>query len=228
MRIAIIPAKKDSQRFPGKNTVNLHGQPLYAHTLNAVVASGLFNRIILSTNDEQVVRREENNAAVELHNRPQHLADDKSTVAEVCLDILSAQGIHEGSLGVFLPTSPLRTAQHIREAWEIFSAKKIKTISVKSLKVPRHFIFGEAGDTHTGERIFSGNNTHHSTNSKLAPRSWIPNGAIFFTTIEELHRTGSFYADRISLYKMDEQSSVDIDTELDYKIAKMIWDEQNS
>jgi CMP-N-acetylneuraminic acid synthetase len=168
------------------------------------------------------MEEERNNSALIIHHRKEALADDRSTVAEVCEDLLRDRKLALGTLGVFLPTCPLRKAQHIREAWKLYEDNGLKTISARQSKVPSWCIYAPTGPGERGKRLVDDADGVFGTNSKFVKRPWVPNGAIFITGIPQFLQNHSFYDSELNLYKMNDSDSLDIDTELDLRLARII------
>jgi pseudaminic acid cytidylyltransferase len=82
--VALIPARGGSKRLPRKNILELAGKPMLAYPINAAQASGLFDEIYVSTEDDEIARVAETYGATVI-KRPQAIAGDRSTVVEVCL-----------------------------------------------------------------------------------------------------------------------------------------------
>ena len=76
MNIAIIPARGGSKRIPGKNIKLFAGKPLIAYSINAAKASGLFDKIIISTDSEEVAEVAKSYGADVPFMRPQELSND--------------------------------------------------------------------------------------------------------------------------------------------------------
>lgn len=111
--VALIPARAGSKRCPGKNTRVLGGKPLFVWSVDAARASGLFERVIVSTDDPEVWR-----GALEmwcdLHERkPEHATDTAPDFLWVN-DVM--RGRDEDIFCILRPTSPFRTASTIRRA----------------------------------------------------------------------------------------------------------------
>ena len=85
--IAIIPARGGSKRLSRKNILPLVGKPLVAHIIGTALNSNVFEKVIVSTEDEEIARIAEKYGA-EVFIRNSELAQDSSTVVEVCLDVL--------------------------------------------------------------------------------------------------------------------------------------------
>jgi len=108
-RLCLVPARGGSRRLPRKNIAPLCGKPLLAYTIEAARESGLFPRVLVSTEDEEIMRIAEACGA-EVFYRPIELASDTATTVDVCLYTLSrlAQtGEQFDVLAVPLP-SPIR------------------------------------------------------------------------------------------------------------------------
>ncbi len=87
--VALIPARGGSKRLPRKNILELGGLPMLAHPIEAARASGLFERIYVSTEDAEIAGVARQHGA-EVIERPADIAGDRSTVAQVCLHALDA------------------------------------------------------------------------------------------------------------------------------------------
>ena len=115
--IAVIPARGGSKRLPRKNILDFCGQPLIAYSIKAALASKLFQRVVVSTEDDEISAVAKSFGA-EVAKRPHGLAMDTSSVLDVCLDLLdreSKQGRKYSVLCCLYATSPLRTVNDICE-----------------------------------------------------------------------------------------------------------------
>ncbi len=114
---AIIPARGGSKRVPRKNAADFLGRPILAWTVNAALESGLFDRVVVSTEDEEIGALAKA-AGAELDVRRPELATDTATVAQVCTDFLDRQeaaGLDYDRFCCLYATAPLRTAEDIRQ-----------------------------------------------------------------------------------------------------------------
>ncbi|MGM0562398.1 MAG: cytidylyltransferase domain-containing protein, partial [Pseudomonadota bacterium] len=84
--VAIIPARGGSKRLPRKNILPLGGRPMIAHPISLVRESGLFERVVVSTEDTEIAEIAKEFGA-EVFERSDELATDKATVVQVCLDV---------------------------------------------------------------------------------------------------------------------------------------------
>ena len=84
--IAIIPARGGSKRLPRKNILPLGGVPLLSRVIRTARNSGLFDKIVVSSEDDEILMLAKERAIA--HARPVELASDRSTVVDVCVEAL--------------------------------------------------------------------------------------------------------------------------------------------
>ena len=139
--LALIPARGGSKGVPDKNTRRLAGRSLLEYAAAAAVASGVVDRIVLSTDSDRIAA-EGRRVGVEVpFVRPADLARDDTPmlpVIEHALDALETDGWLADIVVLLQPTSPLRRPEHIRDA-----VRKLRDSGADSVvtvvEVPRHF-----------------------------------------------------------------------------------------
>ena len=118
--LGLIPARGGSKGIARKNLACLAGRPLIAHTIESAKRAASLDRVIVSTNDEEIAAVARNFGAEVPFMRPAELAEDATPDLPVFVHALEWLQQHEGYAPGFIahlrPTSPLRTAQHIDEA----------------------------------------------------------------------------------------------------------------
>lgn len=125
MRVALIPARGGSKRIPRKNIKRFAGRPMIAWSIAAARACGLFDRIICSTDDEEIAGVAESFGAETPFRRPPELSDDHATTLAVVqhfLDWAQAEGLPLESLCCIYPASPFVTAAALRDAYELLAS----------------------------------------------------------------------------------------------------------
>uniref|UniRef100_UPI0021D815FF acylneuraminate cytidylyltransferase family protein n=1 Tax=Enterobacter huaxiensis TaxID=2494702 RepID=UPI0021D815FF len=130
-KIAIIPARGGSKRLPGKNIKNLCGRPLIEWTIEAAIKSKLFDRIIVSTDSDEIREISLRAGAEVPYLRSPELASDTATTNDVVTDIvkwLEGTGVVISTIMILQPTSPLRTETDIVNAFDLMVEKKAKAI----------------------------------------------------------------------------------------------------
>jgi len=130
--IALIPARAGSKRVKNKNVRLLGGHPLLAYTIAAAKASGVFKRVIVSTDSAETADIAKHYGAEVPWLRPPELATDNSPDIgwlEHTLRTLSESGEQYDAFALLRPTSPFRTAATIQRAWSYFaSLEKVDSI----------------------------------------------------------------------------------------------------
>jgi pseudaminic acid cytidylyltransferase len=137
-RIAVIPARGGSKRIPRKNIRPFHGRPMLAWPLAAALASGLFDRVLVSTDDEEIAEVARAHGAEAPFLRPPELADDQTGVLPVVRHAIEALGGDAALACLIYPTAPFLRAAALREGFEALSARpdKAYALSVASFPAP--------------------------------------------------------------------------------------------
>lgn len=212
----IIPARGGSKGLPRKNILPINGKPMICYTIDA--ARGVTNdsNICVSTDDLEIKQVVENYGLKVPFIRPEELATDIAGTREV---LLHAIDFYQNTLHcqfskicLLQPTSPLRTAQHIIEAYQLWSNDLDMVVSVKESKANPYFNLFEEQDNSFLKKSKEGNFTRRQD----APKVWEYNGAIYFINIESIRIKSFANLKRIRKYVMDNNSSIDIDDEIDY------------
>ena len=125
--VAFIPARRGSKRIPGKNVRLLNGHPMLAYTIAAALESGVFERVIVSTDSEEIAEIARHYGAdVPFLRLAQHGSDTSPDIEwlEHALTQLKGQGQTWDCFALLRPTSPFRTAGTIRRAWATFTSQE--------------------------------------------------------------------------------------------------------
>lgn len=225
--LAIIPARSGSKGLPGKNIKLLNGKPLIAYTIEAAKACKYISKIIISTDDDIIADIAVKFGAECPFMRPKALATDEARSIDVYKYTFNRLEREFGetitSFVVLQPTSPLRTAQDIDNAIEIFLKKNAD--SVISYCKEHHPIKWHKYITQEGkfENIFEdtiGNRQDERT-------SYFPNGAVYVFK-KEVINTEKYFTENSYAYIMERQKSVDIDTIDDFEYAKFLLSKKSS
>jgi N-acylneuraminate cytidylyltransferase/CMP-N,N'-diacetyllegionaminic acid synthase len=222
--LAIIPARGGSKGLPGKNLRNLCGLPLICHTIRAALKSNLINKVIISTEDNEIASVAKDCGADVPFMRPHILASDKSMAIDTYLhavDYISKKSSKQiESFVVLLPTSPLKTSKDIDEAIKIFNHKNAESvISVVEASIPlfwNKYISVEG----TLENYVPEFNT--IDNRQGLDTTYIPNGAVYVFRTEVLRSKRQYYTKKTYPYIMPKERSVDIDDLIDFEWAEYL------
>lgn len=225
----IIPARGGSKGIPRKNIKLLNGKPLIQYTIEAARQLIDDTKIIVSTEDEEIKSIVENIGLKVPFLRPAHLASDTSGTYEVLLHVVNQVhkgGYHPKSIVVLQATSPFRTANQIKEALKVYEATPDcdMLVSVKETKSNPYYLLFEEDEGGYLKKSKQANFVRRQD----CPKVWELNGAIYIIKVEALVAKAMSQFDKIIKYEMDEYSSLDIDSPLDWKIAACIMEDSNS
>jgi N-acylneuraminate cytidylyltransferase len=124
MNVAVIPARGGSKRIPRKNIKDFCGKPMIAWPIEVAKQSELFDRIMVSTDDEEVAEISKSCGAEVLFMRPEELSDDHTGITEVIAHAISWMQEQKWKLGVvccFYPTSVFLTKDDLKKGFDAMS-----------------------------------------------------------------------------------------------------------
>ena len=123
--VAIIPARGGSSRIARKNLKPFRGEPIIAHSIRAALRSELFDRVVVSTDDQEIAEVARAHGAEVPFVRPAALADDHATTAAVMVHALSTlqeQGCRAEFACCIYATAPLLQVKYLREGLSLLQA----------------------------------------------------------------------------------------------------------
>lgn len=223
--IAIIPARGGSKGLPGKNIRDLCGKPLIAYTIEAALKSKYIEKVIVTTDSEEIVSVAKKYGAEVPFIRPKDLSSDTAKAIDVYLHateyLMNKTQNKIDKFMVLLPTAPLRTEKHINEAFEKFiAAKAVSLISVKEAEIPVTWYMDKDENDYIYNAGFGVGNA--VTNRQVNVKYYIPNGAIYILDYKLLKEKRTYYCENTIGYIMRPEESVDIDTLTDFKYAEFL------
>ncbi len=149
--IAIIPARGGSKRIPNKNIKSFVGQPIISYSIKAAQAADLFDRIIVSTDSEEIAEVAKIYGSEVPFIRPAELADDFTGTIPVLLHALNWLSEHGFATDYFCciyATAPFIQPEHIIEGFNLLKKRNAATaFSVTTFPYPifRALKIGEDG-----------------------------------------------------------------------------------
>jgi len=140
MNVCVIPARGGSKRIPGKNIKFFLGKPIIAYSIEVALNSGLFDRVIVSTDDELIAQVARQYHAEVPFIRPKELSDDftgTEQVIEHAVNWLLSQGHNINYVCCIYATSPLIQEKYLRQGFEeLKDSDKLFSFSVASFEYP--------------------------------------------------------------------------------------------
>lgn len=219
--LGIIPARKGSKRIPGKNLKLLDGEPLIAHTFKAAKKSDALTRLIVSTNDEEVIRLARQHQIEVPFIRPEEHASDTATDFDWirhAVDELKKQGWQADCIVILRPTQPLRRPEDIGRA--VSKIKELNCDSVRSLtKVKHHPYWMKKLDGSLAVPFLELGHPEEKLRSQDLPELYCLNGVVDVIKVKNLGGN-SLYGQRMGYIVIEKERAVDIDTEEDFREAE--------
>ena len=227
--IAIIPARGGSKGIPKKNIRLLAGKPLIAWTIEAALGTNELNRVIVSTDDKNIVHIAKKWGAEVPFIRPENLASDIATsfsVVKHTIDWLEKEeDISPEYVMLLQPTSPLRTTEDIRGV--IHLMQKHNAVSVVSVceAINHPYLIKKICDDGTLENFIK--KTPKFSRRQELPQAFVLNGALYLHKWETLNKEKNFIPPGTLAYIMPQERSIDIDTPWDFFLAEQVLREKN-
>lgn len=218
--IAIVTARSGSKGLKDKNIKKLNGKPLMAYSIEAAKLSGCFDCIHVSTDSEEYARIAKEYGAEVPFLREEELASDSADCWDAVRDVLckyEKMGQKFDRVMLLQPTSPLRTARDIQNAFSLIEEKEAEAV------------IGVCEMEHTplwsNTLPEDGNMKAFQSLEYELPRQQLPtyyriNGAIYLVNVEFLMKHGNLYDKDSYAYIMPNERSVDVDTMIDFLLIE--------
>ena len=223
----VITARGGSKGIPGKNIKPLGGKPLICYAIDVARALTTDEHICVSTDAEDIEAVAVQYGLPVPFLRPAELSGDRAGSYEVLLHALAfyqAQGITYKKLVLLQPTSPFRTALQVKEAIAIFNdtAGLDMVVSVKESKDSPYFNLFEENENGFLRKSKPGVYTRRQD----SPTVYAYNGAVYVINTEALQQRSLGAFEKVLKYEMSPETSVDIDTPLDWLWAEFLLQQQ--
>lgn len=221
--IAIVPARSGSKGLKDKNIKDLNGKPLIAYTIEAALNSNVFDKIIVSTDSEKYAQISKEYGAEVPFLRSNENSGDVAGSWDVVREVLSKLDEKYDIVVLLQPTSPLRTAENIREALDLFFAKN--ATSVTSVCETNHPAFwcNTLDESLSLEDFIK---EEYRLPRQQLPKTYTYNGAIYIMKANNVINS-NITTENSFAYIMDRKNSVDIDEELDFLFTESIIKQKN-
>jgi CMP-N,N'-diacetyllegionaminic acid synthase len=222
--LAIIPARGGSKRLPNKNILPLAGKPMLVWTIESAIQSKYLDEIVLSTDSDDIIKVA-GNYKIKTIKRPIELASDTAKTVDVVKHVIENIDKKYDFIVLLQPTSPLRTSTHIDEAIE--QLIKLNADAIISVTEADHSpLWCNILPENLSMENFISEEIKHKRSQEL-PKFYRLNGAIYICKTEKLIEENTFLLKKnVYAYIMDKKSSIDIDEELDFKLAEIILKEK--
>lgn len=215
--LAVIPARGGSKGIPRKNIKPLAGKPLIAWTIEAAKKAASIDRIIVSSEDEEIASVAKQFDADVPFLRPAKLAQDDTPGFSTALHAIEQLPDYDWLL-LLQPTSPFRTAEDIDGIWRFCqSLEAPSAVSICEADKHPYWMYQRNGDQQIHPLI---KNRPDITCRQDLPQVFALNGALYLAKTDWLLKQGGFVGQETVGYVMPKIRSVDLDTPLDWEWAE--------
>lgn len=222
--LAVIPARGGSKGIPRKNIKLLAGKPLIAWTIESGLLAKGVDRVIVSTEDEEIATVAKKLGADVPFTRPLELARDDTPGIAPLLHAIEQLPDYDWVL-VLQPTSPLRSVEDIEGIIKLGREKD--TLSAVSItEVSKHPFWMYRWDDHQRLQPFIPNRPDIARRQDL-PLAYVLNGALYLARTDWLIENQGFIGLETLGYVIPEERSVDLDTPMDWQWAEFLMERRH-
>ncbi|MCL3779142.1 acylneuraminate cytidylyltransferase family protein [Prolixibacteraceae bacterium JC049] len=218
--LCVIPARGGSKGVPHKNIVKVDGKPLLGYSIEAALACEKIDDIVVSSDDDNILRIAGEYEEIKLHKRDAGIAKDNSPVTETLFSLLDYMEENYDAILILQVTSPIRTSKQIDEAIELLKQRDNcnSLISVVPMQDqhPARMYWKEDGML---KPVLS---TFEETRRQDIPTAWYRNGAIYIVRTEALKKERKVMVKPSIGYPMPFSYLLNIDEPRDLLIAEVL------
>ena len=221
--VAVIPARGGSKRIPHKNIKPFCGRPMIAYSIEAAKDAGIFDRIIVSTDSEEIAEVAKSCGAEVPFVRPTQLADDFTGTIPVLIHALNWLNEHESAADYFCciyATAPFIRPEFIRMGFDLLKKKKATAaFSITTFPYP---IFRALKITEDG-RIKMFWPEYENSRSNDLPEAYHDAGQFYWGDAEKFMMGKTFFSSDALPIILPRYLVQDIDTLEDWKTAEKMY-----
>ena len=224
----IIPARGGTKGLPGKNIRLLGDKPLIAYSIDAAKKSSFKGAVLVSTDDKAIADIAKQYGAEVPFIRPAELSNDSAATIDVIFHAINYCKEHDRNFDLIIllqPTSPLRISQDIDNAIKLLLEKKAEAI-VSVCEAEHHPLWSNTLPADGNMSNFIREEIKGKNRQQL-PKYYRLNGAVYISTIEALITHKNFIHGKTFACQMPVERSVDIDHEIDFKLAEALLKFEN-
>lgn len=219
--LLIIPARGGSKRIPKKNIKPFFGKPIIAYSIEAAIKSGLFDEIMVSTDEQEIAEIAIKYGAKVPFLRSENNSDDHSTTFDVIKEVVSKyESLHKkfDFICCLYPCAPFVTAGKLTEAFELL--RKNNYDSVLPI-VPFGFPVQRALKKDANHKVEFFNSAYSLKRSQDLDKSFHDAGQFYWMNTDICLRKQAVLTDNSGSIVVSELEAQDIDTQLDWKLAEL-------
>lgn len=221
--LTIIPARRGSKGIPLKNRIQVYGKPLIAWTIECAVYTEGLDRIVVSSDDAEILSIADGYDRVVPMCRPDRLAQDETPIAEVIEHLLDQEAeANKGPYDAILllqPTAPIREPRHIYGALQALKPSINSVVSVVAVQDMHPARMYKLLDRSLLQPMIS--NYEHARRQEIPP-AYFRNGSIYLVRTEAFRSQNTVMAKPVAGFQMEEKLLLNIDEPRDILIASTL------
>jgi pseudaminic acid cytidylyltransferase len=219
----VLPARGGSKRVPRKNIRPLGGRPLIAWAIDTCLTSGIFDEVVVSTDDSEIADLAVSLGASVPFVRPAELSDDQTPLAPVIEHAIGEIGVISGmpdAVCCVYPGSPGLRPQDLRGAWEALEGSETASFAVGVLEYPHPVQRALERDPDGLIRMLDP--TQALTRTQDLPPRWHDAGQFVWGRTSAWLEGLPIFGHALG-YELASWRTIDLDTEADWKRAEVIF-----
>lgn len=219
--IAIITARGGSKRIPRKNIKPFFGKPIIAYSIEAALQSGVFDEVMVSTDDPEIAAVARNFGATVPVMRSEKNSDDTSTTVDVLMEVLDwyeSQGQFFESACCLYPTAPFVTSDRLQQAKELLYNSGADTVlPITAFSFPVLKSFKKSAD----DKVSFMWDEYRNFHSQDLPKAFHDSGQFYFFKTAAFREQRKLFTENTVGLEIPETEVQDINDELDWKLAEI-------
>lgn len=223
-RLCVIPARGGSKRIPRKNIKLFKGFPIISYPIQHAIQSGLFDEVMVSTDDPEIAEIAIRYGASVPFMRSTKNAGDFSTTADVIIEVLQQYkvlGKEFSSTCILYPCTPLLKSGILLEAQKMLDSNSFDTVfSIIKYSTPIQRAFEKTGKAQL-KMVYP---EFGKTRSQDLPPRFYDAGQFYFLRNEQFLQTQIIFTENSGGIELSELEAQDIDNEIDWKIAELKYE----
>lgn len=220
-RLAIIPARSGSKRLPGKNIRNFAGKPMLAWSVEAALASGLFDTVMVSTDSEEIAAIARAAGATVPFLRSPETSDDHAILMDVMAEVVAcyeAQGEVYDRICCILATAPLLQSDSLISAYDLMEREGFDTVfPVVAFDYPIQRALRRDPEGRTAMI----QPEHYASRSQDLEPAYHDAALFFWMRREVCLAKQPVFAGKAGSFVIDAMQAQDIDTPVDWRLAEL-------
>ncbi len=223
MKVALIPARGGSKRIPRKNIKPFHGKPIIAYSIEAALDSGCFDKVIVSTDDQEIADVARQYGAEVPFMRPDDISDDYATTADVILHALNwfeQQGEQIDYVCCLYATAPFIRVSDIKNTYQLLVDSPSASFCFPVCEFPFPIQRGVKIDHNSRVTMFQPE--HFNTRSQDLEKAYHDIGQFYWGKPEAYRQKIPMFLEQAIAYPISRKRVVDLDTPEDWEFALLL------